>query len=385
MAVRRWTLIDAENDVHCDGLSLGPHEIGCENGRVALRRRRGGLSEGVDVLELDNGALRVAVLPTRGMGLWKIWCAGKEIGWRSPVRGPVHPQFVPIADPSGLGWLDGFDELLCRCGLSSNGAPDFNEQGRLTWPLHGRIANLPAHWLELSCDDAVGEITVRGAVDECRFHFLKLRLETTLTLRLAESRVRIVDRVTNLSGAPGEMQLLYHINFGEPLLSPGASVVTPVKTLAPRDAHAAGGLETWNCFGPAMAGVSEQVYFSELLADAEGCGAVLLKAKAGDFGVVVRQNLAQLPLFVLWKNPVASQDGYVAGLEPAANFPNPRSFEKRQGRVKPLAPGESASFELELAVHTTADSVAAAEQSIANLQSATPATIYRAPRPEWST
>ena len=64
------------------------------------------------------------------------------------MRGPVHPKFVPLAEPSGVGWLDGFDELLCRCGLVSNGAPEFDERGQLRYGLHGRIANLPARKVE---------------------------------------------------------------------------------------------------------------------------------------------------------------------------------------------------------------------------------------------
>ena len=91
------------------------------------------------------------------MGIWKAWLGdakGNEwpLGWNSPIRGPVHPKFVPIAEPSGLGWLDGFDELLCRCGLFSNGAPDFDERGVLLHPLHGRIANRPAHRLSVETD-----------------------------------------------------------------------------------------------------------------------------------------------------------------------------------------------------------------------------------------
>src|ERR1700740_2851694 len=84
---------------------------------------RGGRSDGLELIEIDNGALRVALLPQRGMGIWKAWLGDLELGWRSPVRGPVHPSHVPLFDPNGLGWLEGFDELLCRCGLTSNGAP----------------------------------------------------------------------------------------------------------------------------------------------------------------------------------------------------------------------------------------------------------------------
>ena len=97
--------------------------------------------------------MRLLVIPTRGMGIWKAIVGDETLGWRSPVRGPVHPQFVPLFDPSGLGWLEGFDELLVRCGLESNGAPEFDQQGRLLYPLHGRIANRPAHHVEVTVDD----------------------------------------------------------------------------------------------------------------------------------------------------------------------------------------------------------------------------------------
>ena len=72
------------------------------------------------------------------------------------ARCPVNPAFVPLMEPAGLGWLDGFNELLCRCGLESNGPPEFDEAGRLLRPLHGRIANTPAHRVELIVDEAGG-------------------------------------------------------------------------------------------------------------------------------------------------------------------------------------------------------------------------------------
>ena len=122
MPTKSWTLLDADRHDH-QAISLGSSDTGIADTAVQFRRLQGGLSDGVDWLEVDNGRLRTVLLPTRGMGIWKAWLGDWEIGWKSPVRGPVHPKYVPIADPSGLGWLDGFDELLCRCGLSSNGAP----------------------------------------------------------------------------------------------------------------------------------------------------------------------------------------------------------------------------------------------------------------------
>ena len=37
--------------------------------------------------------------------------------------GPVNPAFVNLSGLGGLGWLDGFDELLARCGLALEWRP----------------------------------------------------------------------------------------------------------------------------------------------------------------------------------------------------------------------------------------------------------------------
>src|SRR5688572_5539760 len=158
MPAKTWKLID-----QAAGLPGEPHlelrgsEFGLPRGGVTKRTYRGGLAEGVVAVEINNGKLQIDVLPTRGMGIWRVVPLDDRelpsLGWKSPVRGPVHPAFVDLGEPSGVGWLDGFDELLVRCGLESNGAPDFDDQtNRLKYPLHGRIANRPAHGVSLTID-----------------------------------------------------------------------------------------------------------------------------------------------------------------------------------------------------------------------------------------
>src|SRR5262245_12349896 len=126
MPAKTWTLTDVQTGVYVPEIDLGP-ELGIGRCSIKKRRLQGGLSDGVDSITVDTGTSRLVVLPTRGMSIWKAWRHGLEVGWKSPVSGPVHPAFVPLMEPSGLGWLDGFDELLVRCGLESNGAPDFDE------------------------------------------------------------------------------------------------------------------------------------------------------------------------------------------------------------------------------------------------------------------
>jgi hypothetical protein len=385
MAVKTWTIIDKATRTHIDELVIQPADgakslRGCS---VTQRTLRGGLSEGVSSLRVNNGRLSFDLLPTRGMGIWKAWVDGQEIGWRSPVSGPVHPQFVPFQEPSGLGWLEGFDELLVRCGIESNGAPDFDEKGRVTYPLHGRIANRPAHHVEVQLDDATGEIKVVGEVDEIRFLFQKLRLRTTVTTRAGSADLSIRDEIINLSDVPADAQILYHVNFGVPVLDAGARFMAPVEVMMPRDKRAAEGMASWDSYAAEEPGYSEQVYFLKLRGDSRNQSMALLRNAHGTLGVSLHFDVKQLPCFSLWKNTSALADGYVTGLEPGTNYPNPRSYEKSQDRVVKLAPKASCTFDLRMSVHPDAQSVAAAEAEVQKLQAGGPAKIHDQPQAGW--
>lgn len=385
MPKKLWVLADAARGVAVDELSITPDQVGGRDSFFVKKRRlQSGLSQGVDTVEISTGPFRFVVLPTRGMGIWKAWHGDTEIGWRSPVRGPVHPAFVPLMEPGGLGWLDGFDELVVRCGLESNGAPDFDEQGRLKYPLHGRIANRPAHHLELSVDPDAGEIHLTGIVDETRFHFSKLRLKSTVLANIGRAGFRLVDEVTNLSGKPAEMQLLYHVNIGPPVLEPGSKAIAPARTVAPRDKTAAVAAQTWDTFGPALTDFAEQVYFFDLAGDDDQRTRVLLTNARGDRGASLAFSKAQLPYFILWKNTSTEADGYLTGIEPATNFPNRRTFEGEQGRTVRLGPGESKTFELALEFHPDAASVASAEEHIQKLQGTHQPVVLDHPKSGWS-
>lgn len=307
---------------------------------------------------VDTGRVRAAVLPTRGMSLWRANIDGLDLGWRSPVDGPVHPQWVPLSEPSGLGWLDGFDELLVRCGLRSFGAPDFDaESGRLLFPLHGRIGNLPADNLELEIDAPHSLLHVRGHVAESRFLQVNLHLEAGYTFAIGSPTIEIHDRVRNGSDQPADAQLLYHINVGAPLLGEGAKLSLPAKRIVARDAHAADDLKDWAVYAGPQAGYVEQVYFSQPLADADGWATAMLASPKGDSAFAVHYDVETLPFFSQWKNTVGQHDGYVTGLEPGTGFPNPHSFEKQKGRVVKIDGQRTLEFNLKLEGLATADRV----------------------------
>jgi hypothetical protein len=320
------------------------------------------------------------------MGIWRVRRGAKTLGWQSPVHGPVHPAFVPLFDPSGLGWLEGFDELLCRCGLESNGAPDFDaNSGKLLYPLHGRIANLPAHRVELVVDEAVGRLALRGVVDETRFHFQALQLTSTLTTVVGSNEYAWTDEVQNIGGRETAIQMLYHFNVGQPLLQPGARVIAPVGAVAPwTNVAARAGVERWNVMPPPQPGSAEQGYLVDLLADGDGNTRVLLSGLLDDDAISLRFNKQLLPRFTLWRNTAAEDDGYVMGLEPATNTPNPYRFEKKHGRVVPLPPGETWSSEVSAAWLTDSQSIAREEAAIGEIQRSRRPEMLSSPRADWS-
>lgn len=383
MAAKTWSVINPnsyEGGAEAEQLFQAAGAAGLS---VRHHRGRAGLSAGVEILEVSNGDLKFTVIPTRGMGVWDMHYKSERIGWKSPVRGPVHPGFVDLGEPSGLGWLDGFDELLVRCGLESNGAPESAENGTLLYPLHGRIANKPAHQVDVSIDPDSKEVTIVGVVEECRFHFMKVRMTTTIKTKAGQKGFRIRDEIENLSQSPTEIQMLYHVNFGDPLVDAGSKVIAPIKTVVPRNDRAAEGIGSWESYEAPQPGFEEQVYFFELLADEAGQTQVMLRNAHGTRGVKMSFNKKQLPCFTQWKNTTALSDGFVTGLEPGTNFPNPRTYEGEQGRVVKLKGGGSFAFDIGLEYLAFDAEVQAAEAGIAELQGETKPQVYDSPQDGW--
>lgn len=361
-------------------------EIETRQGQITTRYGAfcGGVSDGVEVIEVDTGAVRALILPTRGMGIWKIEKNGVNFTWESPICGPVHPNQVPVFDPSGIGWLEGFDELVVRCGLESNGAPEHDENGQLRYPLHGRIGNLPAQSLSLEYDEASGRLDVIGEVIESRLFIKRLRLRSRIRFQAGQSEISLLDDVTNELSKPTGIQLLYHINVGSPILEAGSVLEAPISELAPKDDLSASEIEKWNFFDGPQENYAERVYFAELGSDESSSTTALLRAADRNRGLAVSFNTQGLPKFILWKNTSTVSDGYVVGLEPATNFPNGKSYEEGQGRVVTLEPEETTSFRVTLEPLTTPEEVDRVSNRIDQLREETTETIHQEPKIGWS-
>ena len=71
MSKHSWTLTDLASRTWIEEFSVAVTGTGPAAGRIDKYTLRGGVSDGVDVVEVHNGRLSLALLPTRGLGLWK--------------------------------------------------------------------------------------------------------------------------------------------------------------------------------------------------------------------------------------------------------------------------------------------------------------------------
>jgi hypothetical protein len=81
---------------------------------------------------------------------------------------------------------------------------------------------------------------------------------------------------------------------------------------------------------------------------------------------------------------VGEREGYVTGMEPGINLPNPKTFEREKGRVVVLQPGASYSSDLTLEIHDQAEGVAAVEAEVASLLAGRKTVVHPRPIATWS-
>ena len=155
----RYVLMSVEQNIDVGDWQIGPRETGVASGvpwSVRRQRLHGGKQDGVDLIVIDNGRMTITLVPTRGMGILRVVSGDLRLGWDSPVREIVHPKYVNLEARGGLGWLEGFNEWLPRCGLEWAGHPgpdrfinNVGERAEMNLTLHGKVANIPASEVEV--------------------------------------------------------------------------------------------------------------------------------------------------------------------------------------------------------------------------------------------
>ncbi|AUX71066.1 aldose 1-epimerase family protein [Erwinia pyrifoliae] len=380
-AAQSWLLTDAESGVEKGNWQVDSQQLKLPGERFSIQQKvlHGGKQEGSKVLTLSSqNGLTIALSPSRGMDLLHVNGHGVRLGWDSPVQEVVNPAYMNLESRNGLGWLEGFNEMMVRCGFEWTGHP-VSKDGVL-YTLHGKAGNTPASKVEVAVDDrAPHEIRIRGLLKEVTFKKAKLETWTELRYVPGSDSFTVHDVLTNQADYPHDYQIIYHSNFGTPILEKGARFIAPLKSVSPFNDYAKKGLKGWDSYGAPTKDFDEMVFNLTPKADGSGKTVAAVINSKGDKGASIEFDTRQLPLLTMWKNTDTLKQGYVTGIEPGTNYAYPVTIEKQQGRVKQLQPGQSTGFTLTYTLLKDAGAVQKVEERVRQIQGNEAVTVNETP------
>ena len=376
---RDWVLLDT--DKAPQNWQITSQDLGLKPDKpfsVRTRTLHGGRQEGVMIVDIDTGAMRISVVPTRGMNVLEAVSGDVRLGWDSPVKEVVNPAFIELTGRGGLGWLEGFNELVTRCGYEWVGHPGMDKGVHL--PLHGLASNIPASKVVLSIDEKPPyTIRLTGDLKEQAFKKVNFVIDTELVTEAGAKFFTLHDTLNNNGDYPNEYQALYHTNFGPPLLDQGARFSAPVEQVSPFNEKAVGDLSDWQTYRGPTRDYDETVYNVVPYGDEEGNTLAVLNNAAGTVGVGVAFNIKQLPVLSLWKNTDTEIQGYVTGLEPGTSFAYNRSYQRALNRVPTIGPKEQRHFDITYTLLADKSDVDNALQKVRSILHDRPTEVRKTP------
>ncbi|MEO1016865.1 MAG: aldose 1-epimerase family protein [Pseudomonadota bacterium] len=326
---------------------------------VILLTHGDGTARGARVLQFRTGSgLAFDVNVDRCMDIASLDYRGVPLGWRSPT-GPRNPWLHEADGELGLGWLRSFSGIMNTCGLDHIMAPTEESAEHYNYPhrskvrhgIHGRIAYTPArlrgYGVDWQGDDAV--LWAEGEVRQAAMFGENLLLERRIEAEVGSDSVIVHDKVTSLGFYPTPHAMLYHVNFGWPLVAAGTKLVAPIKAtpfmVHDPSATEIGAIEQ----AEPQTGFSEQVYQHEVAMEPDGTVPLALvneRQGADGFGVLYEYDGKAMPALVQWQN--LQEGNYVLGLEPATVKAGSREDWKARDELIWLDHGDSRSYRLRL-------------------------------------
>lgn len=259
---------------------------------------------------------------------------------------------------SGLEWLYTFPGgFLTTCGLSHIGAPEKDEYGDRG--LHGRISNMPATVESIIQPDPLAgkmEMSITAVIKESKVFGPNLELKRTISSQLGEATLRVQDVVTNRGNTPVPHMILYHCNFGWPLVDEGTKIMA-------KGHWQSRGMDMDNAVFndrrdyricppplPEHGGGGEGCAFVDVTADNKGWCSVGLHNTALNLALQMRYQKKQLPWLANWQHWGLGE--YVTALEPGTNPPIGQAQARRDKSLVVLEPQQTCEYELNFSLLT---------------------------------
>ncbi|MCA6380967.1 MAG: aldose 1-epimerase family protein [Cytophagales bacterium] len=321
---------------------------------------------GIETSTLDNGSgrgtriawfntgggLRFKIVIDRAMDIADAFYNNYSLAWLGHL-GVTAPQ--PFSN-QGIDWLKTFGGgLLTTCGLDHVGGPEEDEFGRRG--LHGEISNIPAEIESIIQPDPLAgklEMSITGIIRQTRIFGSCFELRRKISGTLGDPKVSIHDEVINRGNTAIPYMVLYHINFGWPLVDEGTKILWEGAWTSREGELRSKVFKQGNDFRLCPApiqdhnGDGEEAAFISPVADKEGnCVCGLYNSKI-QLALGLRFNKDQLPWLINWQHWGINE--YVTALEPATNPPIGQSMARKQNQLIFIAPGEKRQVNLQLEV-----------------------------------
>lgn len=294
-----------------------------------------------------GSGFRFTVYLDRGMDIGPADHYGRPLAWIHPALG-VPGQF----EPQGLGFLRTWGGgLLTTCGLTHFGQPE--QDGAEALGLHGRISHIPAQDVHIytGWDGDEYLLRIEGRVTQAVIFGEYLTLNRCISTKLGASWLKIEDRICNDGNRSSPHMLLYHCNFGFPVISPDSILEIDNEKVVARDEVAKAGLADHTRFELPDLSYKEQVFFHFPRPDQTGYVKASILNRKMNFGVYLRYRAQELPALAQWKM-MGGRD-YVCALEPCTVHETLRSTLRREKRLLMLEPGQEIQYSLEIGVLQT--------------------------------
>lgn len=302
-----------------------------------------GPAKGMRALEMRNGrGMELTVLADRGLDIPYLSYRGVNIG----LMNKVGLRSAALYQKEGAsGFLKQFyGGMLTTCGLSHAGSPC--RDGGEELGLHGPFDNTPAGRVayETICDGDALKLRVVGEVREAEVFGVNLLLRRELTLDTEENRLHIRDVVENQGFQTAPLMMVYHMNFGYPMLDEGARVYTTSAKVEPRTDFARKGMGNYDVMEAPEVGREEQCYYH--LEPRDGEAFAMLHNERLGLAAVIRYDKSVFPLLCEWKCMRAGE--YALGLEPTTSGVISRAEARENGMLTYLEPGQTREFNVSL-------------------------------------
>ena len=216
-----------------------------------------------------------------------------------------------------------------------------------TLGLHGRLGAIPARRVADLSDAERGTIELRGTLTDAAVLCHKLRIRRTIRASAEHPSLLLTDEVENFGAQDVPLCMLYHINFGYPLLSPEAELLVPDTRRTPLDAAAERGSPT-HIAPPDVQNVERNYDYTFPPGAESAVVGIWNGALCGGLGVYIHFDPRQLPHLNEWV--LEAPGDYVAALEPSTCLCKSRSELRRLGALPVLPAGARRTLQVEIGV-----------------------------------